>query len=120
MCRYIDMDMDDQSYIREWKRNTRPPSLGADGGGFTADADLVIPEIDHFERRLQVRAPFPTPCCHLPTPCRPPPDRAGRDNLSYAFRSLGARSPTAAKHIATRADSETTPSNRPRVDSLQP
>mmetsp|Transcript_37240 Transcript_37240/g.81094 ORF Transcript_37240/g.81094 Transcript_37240/m.81094 type:complete len:599 (-) Transcript_37240:24-1820(-) len=52
MSEFIDMDMDDQSYIHEWKRNTRPPSLGVNGG-VMADADLVIPEIDNFERRLQ-------------------------------------------------------------------
>lgn len=51
--RFIDADMDDQAFEHEWKRNYKSQTP-AGIMGVVPDADLIIPEIDNFERRLKV------------------------------------------------------------------
>jgi len=44
--------MDDQAFEHEWKRNYKSQTP-AGIMGVVPDADLIIPEIDNFERRLK-------------------------------------------------------------------
>mmetsp|Transcript_29377 Transcript_29377/g.56395 ORF Transcript_29377/g.56395 Transcript_29377/m.56395 type:complete len:584 (+) Transcript_29377:322-2073(+) len=51
LSHFVEMDMDGQAHLNDWKSRMKPPVRGPVMGTM-ADADQVMPEIDNFEHRL--------------------------------------------------------------------